>query len=141
MLRPILLTAAIVAGLAAETHAADLDITISGATPAAGQILLSVFDAADNWMQTPVASRTIAITGPGIATASFDLTPGRYGIAVIHDANGNGVLDTGSLRIPIEAFAFSNGARARFGPPAFDRAAFTLPPDGLSLRIPLTNAN
>ena len=140
MLRPILLTAAIVAGLAAETHAADLDITISGATPAAGQILLSVFDAADNWMQTPIASRTMAVTGSGTA-ATFDLPPGRYGIAVIHDANGNGELDTGALRIPLEAFAFSNGARARFGPPSFDRAAFMLPSEGLSLRIPLTTSD
>lgn len=141
MLRPLILTAAMVVGLAAETHAADLDITISGATPAAGQILLSVFDAADDWMQSPVASRSIPVTGSGTAAASFDLPPGRYGIAIIHDANGNGVLDTGALRIPLEAFAFSNGARARFGPPSFDRAAFTLPPEGLSLRIPLTTTN
>ena len=141
MLRSLILATAMVAGLATETRAADLDITIGGAKPAAGQILLSVFDAADNWMQSPVASRVIPVTGSGISAARFDLPPGRYGIAVIHDANGNGVLDTGALRIPVEAFAFSNGARARFGPPSFDRAAFTLPPEGLSLRIPLTNAN
>lgn len=141
MLRLIFLTAVIVAGLAAKTRAADLDITISGATPAAGQILLSVFDAADDWMQRPVARRTVAINGPGTAAASFELPPGRYGIAIVHDANGNGVLDTGALRIPLEAFAFSNGARARFGPPSFDRAAFTLPPEGLSLRTPLTTTN
>ncbi len=141
MLRSTLLTAAIVAGLAAETLAADLDVTIGGAAPAAGQILLSVFDANDDWMQRPVASRTIAITESGTAAASFDLPPGRFGIAIIHDANGNGSLDTGALRIPLEAFAFSNGARVRFGPPSFDMAAFTLPLEGLSLRIPLTTAN
>mgnify|MGYP002622494072 FL=1 len=140
MLRSTVLTAAIVAGLTTETRAADLDVTIGGATPATGQILLSVFDSADDWMQSPAARRTNAITGSGTAAAS-DLPPGRYGIAIIHDANGNGVLDTGPLRIPREAFAFSNGARARFGPPSFDRAAFTLPPEGLSLHIPLTNAN
>ena len=141
MLRSALLTTAIVAGLVAKTRAAELDVTIGGAAPAAGQILLSVFHGADDWMQTPVARQTIAVTGAGAATARLDLPPGRYGIAIIHDANSNGVLDTGALRIPLEAFAFSNGARARLGPPAFEKAAFTLPPEGVSLRIPLTTAN
>ncbi len=141
MLRPIILSAVIISGLATETRAADLYITIAGAAPATGHILLSVFDNADEWMRTPVASRTLSVSGTGSAIATLDLPPGRYGIAIIHDANGNGVLDTGPLRIPREAFAFSNDARATFGPPSFDRAAFALPPEGAALRIPLTTAD
>ncbi|WP_068118691.1 DUF2141 domain-containing protein [Tropicimonas marinistellae] len=140
MLRAIIL-AAILAGTTSEGSAADLEISVTGAVPAVGEILLSVFDTADNWMRSPVASRTIEVTSAGTAKVRLAVPPGRYGIAIIHDANGNGVLDTGPLRIPREAFAFSNRAQARFGPPLFERAAFTLPPEGAAVRIPLTTAN
>lgn len=141
MLRAIALTTAILAGLAAESRAADLEIAVTSTVPPTCQILLSVFDAADDWMHAPVASRSIAVSGAGAARAEIDLPAGRYAIAIVHDVNGNGVLDTGPLRIPREAFAFSNGARALLGPPSFHSAAFILPAEGAALLIPLKTAN
>ncbi|HEU4651639.1 MAG TPA: DUF2141 domain-containing protein [Croceibacterium sp.] len=49
--------------------------------------------------------------------------PGTYALAVIHDENGNGRLDT-TLGIPNEGFGFSRNPAIGFGPPSFDRVRF-----------------
>jgi uncharacterized protein (DUF2141 family) len=49
--------------------------------------------------------------------------PGSYALAVIHDENGNGRLDT-VLVIPKEGFGFSRNPQIGFGPPSFDKVQF-----------------
>jgi uncharacterized protein (DUF2141 family) len=53
------------------------------------------------------------------------LPRGDYALAVIHDENGNGKLDT-FAGIPREGYGFSRNAPVRFGPPRFAAARFTL---------------
>lgn len=55
-----------------------------------------------------------------------DLPYGNYAIAVYHDKNTNGELDTNLLGIPKEAYGFSNNARGRFGPASWSDAHFTI---------------
>ena len=70
--------------------------------------------------------RTIPATAPRLRFEG--LPPGNYAIAVIHDANGNGRLDT-LLGVPREGFGFSRNPVIRFGPPRFSAAAFPLSGD------------
>ncbi len=65
------------------------------------------------------------------------LSPGRYAVAVFHDLNGNGKLDTNMLGIPTEPYAFSNGAVAKWSSPTFAEAAFELPASGTSITVTL----
>lgn len=53
----------------------------------------------------------------------FQLPPGRYGIAVIHDENENQKLDRRFLGIPKEGFGFANNPRVLFSPPSFQTAS------------------
>ena len=53
------------------------------------------------------------------------LAPGTYAIAVIHDANGNGKLDT-MMGIPREGFGFSRNPAIGFGPPRFSAAQISV---------------
>ena len=53
------------------------------------------------------------------------LRHGQYALAVIHDENGNGRLDT-FAGIPREGYGFSRNPAARFGPPRFTAARFTV---------------
>ncbi len=53
------------------------------------------------------------------------LSQGTYALAVFHDENGNGKLDT-FLAIPREGFGFSRNPTIRFGAPRFEQVAFTL---------------
>jgi uncharacterized protein (DUF2141 family) len=53
------------------------------------------------------------------ASVSFEVDPGEYALAVYHDVNGNGKLDTGTFGIPKEPYGFSNNIRPRFSAPSF----------------------
>ena len=66
-----------------------------------------------------------------------DLAPGRYAVVGLHDANGNRRLDTGLFGKPKEQIGASNNPTMRFGPPRFERAAFTLPAEGAAIAIDL----
>ena len=53
------------------------------------------------------------------------LPSGSYAIALFHDENRNGRLDT-TLGIPREGFGFSRNPVVRFGPPRFAAARFAV---------------
>ncbi|MGA7828725.1 MAG: DUF2141 domain-containing protein [Geobacteraceae bacterium] len=53
-----------------------------------------------------------------------DIPPGRYAMAVVHDENMNGKLDTNWMGIPTEGYGFSNDAKALLGAPSFSAASF-----------------
>lgn len=66
-----------------------------------------------------------------------DIPPGRYALAVIHDENTNGKLDTGFLGVPTEGYGFSNDARASFRAPSFADASMRYDGENLELTISL----
>lgn len=66
-----------------------------------------------------------------------EIPPGRHAIAVIHDENMNGVLDTNRLGVPKEGYGFSNDAVASLGPPSFEAASFAYDGQNLELTIKL----
>ena len=65
-----------------------------------------------------------------------DLPSGTYALALIHDENGNGRLDT-MFGIPREGFGFSRNPVIRFGAPSFRSAevAVTTAPVDESIKI------
>lgn len=66
----------------------------------------------------------------------LDIPPGTYALAVIHDENMDGELDTNWLGVPTEGYGFSNDAKASMGAPSFDAASFSY--DGRSLDLTIT---
>jgi uncharacterized protein (DUF2141 family) len=63
----------------------------------------------------------------------LDIASGTYALAVIHDENSNGKLDTNWLGIPTEGYGFSNDAKALLGAPSFAAANFAY--DGRNLEL------
>lgn len=49
------------------------------------------------------------------------LSPGVYGIALLHDENSDGKLNTNWLGIPKEGFGFSNNPGVYVGAPSFEK--------------------
>lgn len=80
-------------------------------------------------------ARAIVPVREGRAVCSFSVPPGDYAIAVFHDENGNGRLDTGIFGIPTEGTGASNDARGTFGPPSFADARFTYRGGVASVRV------
>jgi uncharacterized protein (DUF2141 family) len=66
-----------------------------------------------------------------------DIVPGTYALAVIHDENMNGKLDTNWLGIPKEGYGFSNDVKALLGAPSFSAASFLYDGGTLDLTISL----
>lgn len=67
---------------------------------------------------------TVPIAGLKATCRFTDLQKGLYAIAIYHDENDNGKLDTNFLGIPIEGSGASNGAQGWLGPPKFSDAQF-----------------
>jgi uncharacterized protein (DUF2141 family) len=65
------------------------------------------------------------------------IPPGTYALAVIHDENSNGELDTNLFGIPTEGYGFSNDATALLGTPSFSAARFSYNGASLNMTISL----
>jgi uncharacterized protein (DUF2141 family) len=103
-----------------------------------GTVVVSLFNNADGFPKMDRAYKvsTVKIVNR-TAVAEFDTLPsGVYGIAVFHDENANGKMDTNFFGIPKEGVGASNGAKGHFGPPKFSDAAFRL--DSKSKNIDIT---
>ncbi|MDI1327632.1 MAG: DUF2141 domain-containing protein [Brevundimonas sp.] len=118
--------------------AADLTLALS-TRATGGRIAIAIYRDADAMRRGEGAVRTALIprTGRITMTTLSGLAPGRYAVAVFHDTDGNGRLSTWPIGLPKEAYGFSRNARSRFGPPAFDAAAFDLPAAGSRQEISL----
>ena len=81
------------------------------------------------------AARTASLSAAEAGAVRFShLAPGTYAIAVIHDENGNGKLDTLAM-MPREGFGFSKNPAIRFGPPKFGEAQFVVGAQASEQRI------
>lgn len=101
----------------------------------AGEIHVAVYDNAEAFeadrgkkggAAPGITDGTIEMVEPGSVTYVYELPPGTYAIGIFHDVNLNNKMDNNLFGIPREQFGFSNNARAFFGPPAFEAAAFEL---------------
>ncbi len=114
-----------------KCHAADLKITVDNLRNSQGNVLLCVFSAdssdkaefPDCTKGHPVRTSKATISGGKVVMTFNGLKDGTYAVAVIHDENGNGKLDTNMLGIPVEGVGVSTNPRL-FGKPHFDQAQF-----------------
>ena len=61
----------------------------------------------------------------GRATAEFEGLPaGQYAVAVLHDENDDGKMNTNRLGLPTEGFGMSNLTKLKLKPPSFDDSKF-----------------
>ena len=132
------LTVAVILLGAAPAMAADLTLSLT-TRASGGRIAVAVFRDAESMRRNTGAVRTVLVTrtGPTTTVTLEGLPPGRYAVAAFHDADGNGRLSTWPIGLPKEAYGFSRNARAPFGPPTFEAAAFDLPEGGMRQGIAL----
>jgi uncharacterized protein (DUF2141 family) len=106
---------------------ADLSLDIGGLRSAKGLVRVCLTAAANNFPKCIDNAESTRRTAPadGGAIRFAGLPHGDYAIAVIHDENGNGKLDT-IAGIPREGFGFSRNPPIRFGPPRFASARFSV---------------
>ena len=114
----------------AEDIPGMLTVEVSGLKDKSGDIYIAVYNSDSTWL----SDETVMVKGLDINEAlegdlvrtELELPLGEYALSVFYDRNGNGEMDTNFIGMPKEPTALSNNALAKFGPPKYEDAVFTL---------------
>ena len=131
-----LLILAIVVGLAsplvAQEHpdhitenTASFMLEVNGVSNIEGELRIAMFNSQESYTKEPVFAVVLPVDSTTIVWRIDELPFGDYAIAVYHDKNANGKLDTNIVGIPKERYGFSNNARGRFGPASWNDSFFS----------------
>ncbi|MDR1631837.1 MAG: DUF2141 domain-containing protein [Dysgonamonadaceae bacterium] len=123
--------------LAASTLSAQnkLTIVVEGIEETTGHVLVGLYDKA-GFMKKAVNGQMVKAESDTITVVLENIPAGEYAVSLFHDENDNGKLDTGSFGIPVEKYGFSNNAKGKYGPPAFEDCKFTVKEDlEITIRI------
>jgi uncharacterized protein (DUF2141 family) len=109
-----------------EEKRSAFELVIEGIEEEIGEIRIAVFDSEEAYKrkEEPLHAVVLPVKGTSLIWDEEELPYGNYAIAVYHDKNTNGELDSNLLGIPKEAYGFSNDARGRFGPASWGDAHF-----------------
>lgn len=130
---PALLALSCAAPLA---QAASLTVSLDGAKPGGGPLVVLVFERAEGFpKETRASSRHVLPAGQ--TTLVLDtLKPGPVAVMAYHDENANGELDRFLGMIPKEGWGLSNNPSVT-GKPAFKDAAVAVPETGARTTVKL----
>lgn len=115
-----------VTALCAHSHRLTLDVV--GMKEKKGNLLISVYDSAEDYLKKPVKTQTTpadALTKRVV----LELESGTYAVVIYQDLNSNGKVDRNFFRLPTEPCGFSRDARPKMGPPRYKPASFSLNED------------
>jgi uncharacterized protein (DUF2141 family) len=133
-LKPVII-ASLSTVLATPVTVADTLIVEVNNIKKAGEIHVAVYDNAEAFeadrgekggAAPGIVDGTIVMVEAGTSTFEYELPTGQYAVGIFHDVNLNNKMDNNFLGLPKEQYGFSNNARALFGPPSFEDAAFEL---------------
>lgn len=115
-----------VTALCAQSHRLTLDVV--GMKEKKGNLLISVYDSAEDYLKKPVKTFTTPVDAL-TKRVVIDLETGTYAVVIYQDLNSNGKVDRNFFRLPTEPCGFSRDARPKMGPPRYKPASFTLNED------------
>lgn len=105
-------------------NTASFALQIEGLGKVEGEIRIAMFNSEDSYTKEPIHAVVLPVDSSTVIWNVDELPFGEYAIAVFHDKNTNGKLDTNILGIPKERYGFSNNARGRFGPASWTDSMF-----------------
>lgn len=101
-------------------------IIIDGIKELKGNLLVGVYNSDSTFMRETKTGFKVKVESESVEIP-VEISSGTYAIAVIHDLNDNGKLDTGLFGIPTEKYGFSNNVMGFMGAPSFEKAKFEFP--------------
>ncbi len=124
---------------AAQDLTGILTVEISGLKEATGDVYIAVYNSDSTWLSdTTVQSKKVAISEAldgELVRTELQLPLGEYALSVFYDKDNDGEMDTNFIGMPKEPIALSNNAVAKFGPPKYADAVFTLGAEPMIQRI------
>lgn len=122
---------------------ADLSVTVTGLR-ITGIVQIYLYSSDDGFPTKPEKAMAVKreLADKAEITVKFEGIPyGEYAVAIMHDENGNGKVDTNWIGIPIEGLGVSNNAKGFMGPPKFKDAKVMIDTPVKKLSIPVKYRN
>lgn len=110
-------------------NSSEIDLHIHEAKSDKGVVRVLIFNSENGYPDKPelaLKSFSATLNDRKCFIKIKDLKPGKYSIAVFHDEDGNGKINTNLFGFPVEKYGFSNNVKGNFGPPEFAKTAFEL---------------
>ncbi len=107
----------------------EIQVPIVGVRNGQGTVFVALYEPGE-WLKPHrfLQYRRVKANRGSVYAAFHGIQPGRYGIAVFHDENANGRVDTNVLGLPKEGYGFSRITPRR--KPSFEEVAFDVRPRG-----------
>jgi uncharacterized protein (DUF2141 family) len=113
----------------AKAQSPQLSVRLTDIESSKGTMMLALFNKADGFPNdhTKAVKLEKLPAKQGTMEISFGFLPaGTYGLAVYHDEDSNGKLNTNFVGAPTEGYAFSNNFKPKFSAPKFADVSFNL---------------
>lgn len=106
----------------------SVTVTATGFPDNVGQAYMGLYRAQDDFpvVNKQYIGKVVSISKNSATVTYTNLTKGNYAVAVFHDRNKDGVLNTNLFGVPTEEYGFSNNARNTFSAPSFSAASFAV---------------
>lgn len=115
-----------------QGQTANLLLTIQGIEQLkGGELKIGIFNSIETFTdkKDPIFEKVL-IPNDSVESFTFKKIPsGLYAIAIYHDENGDDILTTKRLGIPVEGVGFSGVSKSKIKPPNFETAAINLTND------------
>ena len=132
----VLGAATVMSFITVPSNAANLTVTVEQVRNSKGEIRFSIFNVPSQFPQGNELDSKDVPAQLGFVTVQFyNLVLGAYAIAIHHDENSDGEMNTNFIGLPKEGYGFSNNAKVNFAAPAFEAAAFNLDVGDKSIRL------
>jgi uncharacterized protein (DUF2141 family) len=108
---------------------AKLTVVVDSLSSKQGEVCMRIYAKEQGFPQSAtgvVQSGCTKITGRVATKEFYGLKYGTYAVALFHDEDGNGKLNTNFLGIPREGFGISNNPIVKLSAPKFKSASFFL---------------
>lgn len=110
-----------------STGRGRLKVRVVGLRNGDGSLSVAVFTAARGFpgkFERSLTTTSVPALFPEQVVVFDGIPFGTCAVAIRHDENGNGKLDTNFIGMPREGMGASNNPRPKFGPPSFEDASF-----------------
>lgn len=108
--------------------ATELVVRVTGVTAPTGRIGCSLFTGPAGFPMDTTGMRVVWLPADpkGVSCRFADVPTGAYAVAIVHDTNGNGRVDTNFVGLPTEQWGVSRNVRPGLRAPRFDEASIRL---------------
>lgn len=135
------IAAVLVTTMLPEASALELTIELTGLENNNGSLLYAVYADEESFLSgadTALANGFLPLSDKSeTPEITVSLDPGQYAVAVFHDENANGKLDTGAFSIPVEGYGFSQNPNTNTAPPSFSETRVVLDESDKTIEVQL----